>query len=98
MFDRVLNKHLSQVSVNISFKNSDCWKRVNYAKHCTHSLDFGSDVTTAKDFVFLFFSWLYRIMPAAKHKPFEKFLKSEHFNGDWNNREPNPNQVSVLPK
>ena len=37
-------------------------------------------------------------MPATKHKPFEKFLKSEHFNGDWNNREPNPNQVSVLLK
>jgi homogentisate 1,2-dioxygenase len=37
-------------------------------------------------------SWLYRILPSAKHKPFEKY-PMRNFNGDWNSRYPNPNQL-----
>jgi len=37
-------------------------------------------------------SWLYRIHPAAKHEPFEKY-PMKNFNGDWNQRYPNPNQL-----
>lgn len=41
-------------------------------------------------------SWLYRILPSVKHSPFEKYPLNT-FNGDWNDRHPNPNQLKWNP-
>lgn len=42
-------------------------------------------------------TWLYRILPSVKHKPFEKFYKCKHLNGDWNGRVSSPNQMKWTP-
>ncbi|XP_065669364.1 homogentisate 1,2-dioxygenase isoform X2 [Hydra vulgaris] len=41
-------------------------------------------------------TWFYRVLPSVKHKPFEPYNMG-NFNGDWNNRFPNPNQIKWDP-
>ncbi|NWQ77410.1 HGD dioxygenase, partial [Columbina picui] len=40
-------------------------------------------------------SWLYRILPSVCHKPF-KALEEGHLTHDWDEVEPDPNQVTML--
>lgn len=37
-------------------------------------------------------SWLYRIVPSVKHKPFTR-LPCDNLTESWNEVEPDPNQV-----
>ena len=39
-----------------------------------------------------FHSWLYRIRPCVVHKPFEKAFQGD-LTHNWNECDPNPNQV-----
>ncbi|XP_045476872.1 homogentisate 1,2-dioxygenase [Harmonia axyridis] len=41
-------------------------------------------------------TWLYRILPSIGHKPFKKFHK-ENFESNWDDVEPNPNQMRWMP-
>ncbi|XP_040583939.1 homogentisate 1,2-dioxygenase [Lepeophtheirus salmonis] len=41
-------------------------------------------------------TWLYRMLPSAKHDPFEK-LPHDYLTNDWNENEPNPNQMRWKP-
>lgn len=43
-------------------------------------------------FFFSFSSWLYRILPSVKHKPFTA-VPCENLTENWNEVEPDPNQV-----
>ncbi|XP_026464106.1 homogentisate 1,2-dioxygenase [Ctenocephalides felis] len=42
-------------------------------------------------------SWLYRIRPSVMHKPFSKFNGSPHLTHNWDELEPNPNQLRWKP-
>lgn len=49
-----------------------------------------SDLTSV---LFLLYSWLYRILPSVKHKPFAP-VPCGNVTENWNEAEPDPNQVN----
>ena len=42
-------------------------------------------------------TWLYRIRPSVVHGLFEKYSDNSHLSHDWNEQEPNPNQLRWNP-